>query len=123
MFNFKVVLVASLLASATASSIAQQQVTPPAPIQVTSPIVTINNSSGDQTFPHVDGDLAAYTDVADNSIRYYTFSTGVDAAIPLGISLGDTLSNVHGNRICFTRETPTADFEQAIFDITAFQRA
>ena len=58
------------------------QITLPAPIQVNSPIITINGSPGDQTDPHVDKDLASYTDVPSNQVRYYRFSTGADLAIP-----------------------------------------
>lgn len=97
---------------------AQQAVTPPSPILVNSPIVTINNSAGNQTDPHVNGDLAAYTNAADRSIHYYRFSTATDAAIPLGEQEIDTLPDVSGNRICLTRQTMGGDFEIAIFDVT-----
>ena len=73
--------------------------------------VTINNSPGDQTLPHVSGNLAAYTDVADGHIHYYDFTSGVDAFVPPDGSLGDTLSDVSGTRVAFTRQTPTSDFE------------
>lgn len=81
--------------------------------------VTINNSDGDQTLPHVSGNLAAYTDVADGHIHYYDFTTGVDAFVPPDGSLGDTLSDVNGTRVAFTRQTPTNDFEAGIFDVTS----
>jgi hypothetical protein len=81
--------------------------------------VAINNSDGDQTLPHVSGNLAAYTDVADAHIHYYDFTTGIDAFVPPDDSLGDTLSDVNGSRVAFTRETPTADFEVGYFDVTA----
>jgi hypothetical protein len=97
---------------------AQSQITPPPPIVVNTPIVTINNSPGDQTDPHVDKDLASYTDFADNSIHYYRFSTNVDTAIPHGAGEADTLSDVSGGRICFTRQTASGDFEIAVFDTT-----
>jgi hypothetical protein len=65
--------------------------------------VVINNSTGDQTDPHVSGDLAAYTDVPSNQIRYYRFSTSADSAIPLGTALFDVLSDVSGNLVAFSR--------------------
>lgn len=99
-------------------AVAQQQITPPAPIQVNSPIITINSSAGDQTDAHVSKDLAAYTDLAGSTIRYYQFSTGSDTAIPLGTGVSDTLSDVSGNRMCFTRQTPAGDFQMSVFDIT-----
>jgi hypothetical protein len=65
--------------------------------------VTINNSGGDQTDPHVSGDLVSYTDAATSAVRYYRFSTGVDAAIPPGASIVDILSDVSGNLVAFSR--------------------
>ena len=74
---------------------AQQQIVPPAPIQIATPIVTINNSTGDQTDPHVSKDLAVYSNFADHTVHYYTFSTGIDIAIPIGgQSNADTLPRV-----------------------------
>jgi Tol biopolymer transport system component len=93
----------SALGSLTTTAILAQ-VTPPAPIQVNSPIITINSSPGDQTDPHVDKDLVSYTDAATNQIRYYRFSTGVDLAIPQDqTTLFDVLSDVNGGRIAFSR--------------------
>ena len=108
-----VFVVACLLGPSRAAG--QQQVTPPAPILVSSPIITINNSPGNQTDPHVSKDLAAYTDLADGHIHYYRFSTGVDAVIPSQPGNQDTLSGVGGNRICFSRQTGP-DSEVGFFD-------
>jgi len=114
--GFAYVFLACLFAGSHA--LAQQQVVPPPAIQVNSPIVAINNSAGDHSLPHVSKDLAAYTDYADGAIHYYRFSTNVDTAIPgIGtVSVSDTLSDVNSGRVCFTRETPTLDFEVAVFD-------
>jgi hypothetical protein len=65
--------------------------------------VTINISDGDQTDPHVSGDIAAYTDIAGSSIRYFNFATHVDAAIPTTPDVIDILSDVSGSRIAFSR--------------------
>jgi hypothetical protein len=81
--------------------------------------VTINDSSGDQTLPHVSGNLAAYTDVADAHIHYFDFNSLTDAFIAPDGSLGDTLSDVGDGRVAFTRQTPTNDFEVAVFDTNA----
>lgn len=116
---FFAIAVLAGLAVITTSTSAQQPVTPPSPIVINSPIVTINNSDGNQTDAHVNGDLAAYTDSADQSIHYYRFSTASDAAIPHANGEVDTLSDVSGNRICLTRQTAGGDFEIAIFDVTA----
>jgi hypothetical protein len=80
--------------------------------------VTIDNSSGNQTDPHVSGNLAAYTDLADKRIHYYDFSSAANAFIPPGDSLADTLSDVSGNLVSFTRQTPAGDFEVAVFDVS-----
>jgi hypothetical protein len=61
--------------------------------------VTINNSAGDQTLPHVSGNFAAYTDVADAHIHCFNFGTSTDSIVPPGTSLGDTLSDVSGLRV------------------------
>src|SRR4051812_22743149 len=107
-----------VLLNTTVSPIsAQQQVVPPSPIMVNSPIVTINSGPGDQTQPHVSNDLAAYTDVADAQIHYFRFSTSTDFIIPAGTSVSDTLSDVDGNRICFTTQTPANNFELSVFDV------
>jgi hypothetical protein len=80
---------------------------PGGPITV-SPIL-INGSAGNQFDPHVDGDLAAYTEEGDvvQQIRYYRFSTGRDEAIsnvlPGGSLANDLLSDVQGGNIVFTR--------------------
>jgi hypothetical protein len=87
---------------ATASTSAAQVTLPP-PIVVNSPVVTIDGSAGDQTDPHVDKNLASYTDSPSNQIRYYSFLTQTNAAIPTGSALFDVLSGVNGGRIVFTR--------------------
>jgi hypothetical protein len=65
--------------------------------------VAINISDGDQTDPHVSGDIAVYTDVADSTIGYFNFATHVDAAIPKPPGVIDILSDVSGSRIAFSR--------------------
>jgi len=73
--------------------------------------VTINSNALSDAFdPHVDGDLAAYSEITlTQQVRYYRFSTGVDAAIsnvlPSGVIASDLLSEVQGGRIVFTRIT------------------
>lgn len=69
-------------------------------------IITINNGPGDQTDPHVNGNLAVYTDANGSSqIRYYDFVTTADNAIPAAPGANDILSDVFGNLIAFTRVT------------------
>ena len=73
--------------------------------------VSINANQADQPFdPHVDGDLAAYSDAVTGQIHYYRFSTGVDSVIPNlvnGVAASDFLADVNANRIVFTRSLPT----------------
>ena len=74
---------------------------------VTSAIVPVNNGYGDQTDPHVSGNLASYVDFSSGSgrIRYFNFLTGTDAVVPQS-NLGDsdTLSDIDGTRIVFSRQ-------------------
>jgi hypothetical protein len=78
--------------------------------------VTINNGAGDQYDPHVSGDLAAYT--SDLSIRYYNFATDSDAAIPMGISARDLLSDTSGGKIVFSRVITGIKTAIMVFDTT-----
>lgn len=74
--------------------------------------VTINAGAGDQFDPHVDDDLAAYSENSGTQqhIRYYRFSTKVDQQVPnvlaSGAVVNDLLSDVQGGRIVFTRVAP-----------------
>ncbi|MGH8657566.1 MAG: hypothetical protein ACREV4_03530 [Gammaproteobacteria bacterium] len=77
--------------------------------------VTINNGAGDQYDPHVSGDFAAYA--MDLAIRYYRFSNAADAAIPMGSSVNDLLSDISGSKIVFSRIIPTVKTAVMVFDI------
>ncbi len=74
-------------------------------------VVTINAGPGDQTDPHVSGDLAAYTSDVKGAvqIRYFIFNSsggGTDFGIANsngGVQTIDQLSDVSGNTIVFTR--------------------
>jgi hypothetical protein len=101
-----VLAVLAATAATVATAVAQQQVTPPPPIVVTTPIITINGSPGDQTDPHVNKDLASYTDTVAGQIHYYSFLSMVDAAIPSDPTFIDILSDVNGGRIAFSRIEP-----------------
>jgi hypothetical protein len=92
-----------------------QQITPINGGQVTSPKVTINNGPGNQTDPHVSGSLASYTDSAITT-RYFDFLTGTTFVIPSGgPGERDTLSDVNGSRISFSRFFGDGDFSTHIF--------
>jgi hypothetical protein len=79
--------------------------------------VTINNGMGDQTDPHVNGDLAVYTDANGSSqIRYYDFVTTSDNAVPSQSGAYDILSDVRDNMIVFCRVTGGAS--AMLFDVS-----
>ena len=68
------------------------------------PPVAINIGVGDQNDPHVSNDLVSYSNNSNTSeVRYYRFSTGVDAAIPQPPGVLALLSDVSGNRISTRR--------------------
>jgi hypothetical protein len=74
-------------------------------ITVTTTPVVVNNGPGNQTDPHVDGNLVAYTSSLSGTtqIRYFNFVTNIDSGIPTtGTSL-DFLSDVSGNIVAFSR--------------------
>ena len=103
------------VAMATVTSAAAQSVV--VPVMGTTPTltsVTINSSPGDQSNPHVSGDWATYTDYL--AIRYYNFSTGVDAQIPLGASARDLLSDISGSKIVFSRMITGVKTAVMVFD-------
>src|SRR5712691_11148520 len=85
---------------------------------------TINNGPGDQTEPHVSGDLVAYTDkdfVAGSRIHYFDLGTGIDQVVPAGASGdSDNLSDVGDGRIVFSR-TRAGDGKTAamLFDVAS----
>lgn len=90
------------------------------------PQITINNQAGDQFDPHVDQNLAAYSNAVDTltsltqEIRYYEFSSDKDLAIPNtlpnGTRANDLLSDVDQGRIVFTRIFPGDRSAIMLFD-------
>jgi len=79
--------------------------------------VDINLGAGDQYDPHVSGDWVAYTSGAE--IRYFNFSTNVDAAIPLGGAARDLLAGVSGSKIAFSRVIVGVKVAVMVFDAAA----
>jgi hypothetical protein len=103
----------AVVAVASSAASAWAVVPVPQPPPFLTPVL-INGSAGDQSDPHVSGDWAAYTDFI--SIRYYRFSTFTDAAIPLGSSARDLLSDVSGSRIVFSRVITGVKNAVMVFD-------
>lgn len=68
-------------------------------------VTPVNTFPGDQTDPHVRGDVVSYVDgsVAKRTVRYYRFSTSADTVIPSELADSDFLPDVSGERITFTR--------------------
>ena len=84
--------------------------------------IIIHASPGNQTDPHVDGDIVAYTDqsnVNGSVIRYYDFLTGQHFAISVPFGSSDQLSNVNGNHITFSRQTGLSRAVM-VFDVTTW---
>jgi hypothetical protein len=85
----------------------------------------VDISAGDQLDPHVSGDLSVYTDAADPAqavIRYHDFLNPVapNAAIPSTADHVDTLSDVDGHRIAFSRyNTATGVRAAMVFDVVS----
>jgi hypothetical protein len=87
------------------------------PVPYPPPVLTevpINVGPGDQNNPRVSGDWTTYS--SDSSIRYYQFSTGIDAEIPMGPSAFDLLSDISGSRIVFSRIIPAVKTTVMVFD-------
>ena len=80
--------------------------------------ITINNGAGDQTDPHVSGDLVAYTDVNSGRVRYHDLQSGTDLAVAPGSDV-DTLSDISGSRIAFVRLDATGDRSVRVYDMAS----
>jgi len=83
--------------------------------------ITIDNGPGDQTDPHVNGDLAVYTDSNPPSqIRYYDFVTLANNAVPSGpAGSRDLLSDVFGDLIAFSRINPDFSTSAMVYDVSS----
>ena len=80
--------------------------------------VVVDNGPGDQSEPHVSGNLAVYTErtgpFTPGTIRYFDFVTGLNGAVlPGAPGDSDILSDVNGSRIVFSR-TRASDNSTAI---------
>jgi hypothetical protein len=92
-------------------------ITPVSSGNVTGAPVLINSSPGNQTDPHVSGDIAAYTDESGGAIRYYDFLTAAPGSISTPMGSADQLSDVNGNHIAFARQMGLSRSCQ-VFDVT-----
>ena len=76
----------------------------------------VNNGPGNQTDPHIDGNLVSYTD--DNlsgttNVRYFNFAANVDQPAPGNGA--DSQSEVNAGRIVYTESTPSGS-QVVLFD-------
>jgi hypothetical protein len=78
--------------------------------------VLINGGSGDQYFPHVDGDLVSYT--SNNTIRVYDFFSGDDSVVPVAADSADQLSDVSNGRVLLSRlDLNTLNQSVLVYDV------
>ena len=85
-------------------------------------LIAINAGPGDQTEPHVSGDLAVYTnnDTRSSTIHYFDFGTYVDAVVPGGaLGENDFLSDVSGSRIVFSRTKVGGQTAVMLYDVAS----
>src|SRR5881409_324853 len=74
------------------------------------PTIVVDNSAGDQSQPHVSGNYASYNIVTlggVNLIGYYSFSPPGNGNVPSAANFIDSLSDVNGSNIVFTRINTT----------------
>jgi len=86
-------------------------------------IVAVNIGPGDQTDPHVSGDLAVYTNATggSSSVHYVDFTTGTDSVVP-ETGFIDSLPDVNGGRISFSRQSfdgTTVTIAAMVFDVSS----
>ena len=80
----------------------------------------VNNGPGDQTEPHVSGDLVVYTNNNEPSstIHYLDFATAATGVVPAGaFADNDFLPDVAGNRIVFSRSRSDGQTAAMLFDV------
>ena len=86
----------------------------PGPALSITPVDINIDPNGNHFDPHVNGDLVVYT--SDTTIHYYSLSTNVDTAIPVGSSLQDLLSDTDGQRVVFSRVLPDGTTAISLYD-------
>ncbi len=93
---------------------AQNYVTPTVKSTPPGHFIVVNNGPGDQTDPHVSGNLVVYTNTvgAVSAIHYFDLATRKDAEVPNPDdgTVFDFLPDVSGTTIVFTRVTTSGAF-------------
>jgi hypothetical protein len=117
--NRSVLRMAMIAVAAVAVTTVVFAVTPSESGNVAGAPILINTSPGNQTDPHVSGDVAAYTDESSGAIRYYDFFTMAPGSIQTPLGSTDQLSDVNGKNIAFARKTgPNRSCQ--VFDVTTW---
>src|ERR1700674_5201418 len=99
--GFLLVLAAGFLPARLAP---QSSVTPTVTPTPPGKFIVVNNGPGDQTDPHVSGDLVCYANSDGNTftVHYFNLATGMASTVP-GTPFGDFQCDVRGSTIAFTR--------------------
>ncbi len=94
------VLAAALAVTRVDEARAQQTTVTPS-----AAVLPVNTGDGNQTDPHISGNLVSYTSSVNGvtQIRYFDLTTSIDDSIPATGTSVDFLSNISGTRIAFTR--------------------
>src|ERR1700674_4337549 len=103
--GFLLVLAAGFLPATLA---AQSPVTPTVAPTPPGKFIVVNNGPGDQSDPHVSGDLVCYTNQVIGglaTIHYFNLATQTDATVPNDGTALDFLCDVRGSTITFTRSS------------------
>jgi Thrombospondin type 3 repeat len=81
-------------------------------------LTVVNDGPGNQNDPHVNGNLAVYTDSSGfGVVRYFNFLSGVDLAVPSGPgSARDILSDTDGSLITFSRLNADFSVSAMVYD-------
>ena len=87
---------------------AQNYVTPSVAPTPSGRLIVVNNGPGDQSDPHVSGNLVSYSNASPSvfTVRYYDLNAGTDMGNPQASNALDFLSGVSGSTIVFNDVTP-----------------
>jgi hypothetical protein len=67
------------------------------------PLIVIDNGTGPQTNPRIDGNVAVYTDAQAARVEYFDFTMGTTSSVPTSAGASDSLPDIDGDTIVFTR--------------------
>jgi hypothetical protein len=117
--NISIRAIAIALGAVAVATTVAFAITPVSSGNVTGAPILINTSPGNQSDPHVSGDVAAYTDETSGVIRYYDFLSMAPGSILTPMGSTDQLSDVNGIHIAFARKTGL-NRACMVFDVTTW---